>query len=122
MGQQIQLQKKILNGPHQRPPKQKMNHGPPISLQDRRKAQKLTQDNDQDDEKKTKQQKKAEYYKFYLDNAQKAIDLMIQQHKSVGSLARPGARNVGNIRGHSVSSQGRISLDDQGGQGFDRFG
>ena len=24
--------------------------------------------------------KKKEYYKFYLDNAQKAIDLMISQH------------------------------------------
>ena len=33
---------------------------------------------DGDDERKTKQQKKAEYYKFYLDNAQKAIDLMIE--------------------------------------------
>ena len=41
----------------------------------------------EDDDKKTKQQKKAEYYKFYLDNAQKAIDLMIEQHKSQAVLS-----------------------------------
>ena len=35
-----------------------------------------------------KKDKKADYYKFYLDNAQKAIDLMIEQHKSQGSLQR----------------------------------
>lgn len=45
-------------------------------MQERRKAQKLNE-SDLDDDKRTKQQKKAEYYKFYLDNAQKAIDLMI---------------------------------------------
>lgn len=41
---------------------------------------------DKEDERKSKQQRKAEYYKFYLDNAQKAIDLMIEQHKSAGNL------------------------------------
>ena len=30
------------------------------------------------EEKKTSQQKKDEYYKFYLENAQKAINLMIE--------------------------------------------
>jgi len=53
-----------------------MQFGPPITMQERRKAQKLNE-SDLDDDKRTKQQKKAEYYKFYLDNAQKAIDLMI---------------------------------------------
>lgn len=41
-----------------------------------------------DDDKQNPQQRKAEYYKFYLDNAQKAIDLMIEQHKSQGNLQK----------------------------------
>lgn len=70
------MQKKILNGPQNKSAKPKMQFGPPITMQERRKAQKLNE-SDLDDDKRTKQQKKAEYYKFYLDNAQKAIDLMI---------------------------------------------
>ena len=50
-------------------------------MNDRRRGYQ-TADGDQDEDRRGKQQKKAEYYKFYLENAQKAIDLMIEQHKS----------------------------------------
>ena len=80
-------------------------------MQERKKAQKMM-DGDLDDEKKTKQQKKAEYYKFYLDNAQKAIDMMIQQHKSSSNLTRQGIRSGSNGRGGaSMSSNGPLNTD-----------
>ena len=81
-------------------------------MQERKKTQKIL-DGELDDEKKSKQQKKAEYYKFYLDNAQKAIDMMIQQHKSASNLGRQGLRSGSNGRGGSVSSNGQAQALNQ---------
>ena len=79
----MNLQKKMLG--RTRLAKSRTVQGP--SLGNNRRGAGAQSDYEQDDDKKTKQQKKAEYYKFYLDNAQKAIDLMIEQHKSQGSLS-----------------------------------
>ena len=88
-GQQMQLQKKILGGPKST----RFGHGGgnagkprigagPNSVNDVRRRN-IGSDGpkhplNHDEEKKNSQKKKAEYYKFYLDNAQKAINMMIE--------------------------------------------
>lgn len=55
-----------------------MLHGAPVVTQERRKPAWRAGLPEQEDEKRgASNQRKAEYYKFYLDNAQKAINLMI---------------------------------------------
>lgn len=93
-GQQMQLQKKILGGPKStRFGGGKLRTGAgPNSVNDVRRRN-IDSDGpkhplNHDEEKKNSQKKKAEYYKFYLDNAQKAINMMIEQHKSAGNLSQ----------------------------------
>ena len=86
----MQLQKKILGGPNRqaRLAKSKTSAGAPILVQNRGNRARNVDDYKDTYGKEEKKNKKADYYKFYLDNAQKAIDLMIEQHKSKGSLQR----------------------------------
>ena len=100
----MQLQKKILGGPPSgiaskstrfggQGGNQRLYRGGPCSVNDIRRRNidhdgpKHPLNHDDDKLKKGSQQKKAEYYKFYLDNAQKAINMMIEQHKSAGNLS-----------------------------------
>ena len=91
IGQQQLLQKKILGGP--RLAKSKSTNYASFFRNDRRKgaAQQYASDTDlleDDKDNKSKASKQAEYYKFYLNNAQKAIDLMIEQHKSQSTFSQ----------------------------------
>ena len=89
----MQLQKKILSGPKSNRLSGKPRTGAgPNSVNDIRRRN-IDIDGpkhplNHDEEKKNSQKKKAEYYKFYLDNAQKAINMMIEQHKSAGNLSQ----------------------------------
>lgn len=93
-GKQMMLQKKILSGPKStRFSRQKSGYSGPNSVNDFRRRNAdydygMRHPLNNEDDKKNPQQKKAEYYKFYLDNAQKAIDMMIEQHKSQASLSQ----------------------------------
>ena len=72
--------------------------------------------NEDDDSKNVN---KSEYYKFYLNNAQKAINLMIAQHKSQSNLMKPMPSSKDGISRHHNfemgSSTGDLSYEGEAG-------
>ena len=91
----MQLKHKILSGPASNA--QSVNH------KDFKKKKA-----DEDDGKNVN---KADYYKFYLNNAQKAINLMIAQHKSQGNLMQPGSSSKDGVSRHHHFEMGSSAGD-----------
>ena len=71
------------------------------------------------DDEDGKNVNKSEYYKFYLNNAQKAINLMIAQHKSHGNLMQPMPSSKDGVSRHHNfevgSSTGNLSYEGEAG-------
>ena len=103
---QMQLQKKILSGPSTKASSVNRN---------KVQSQELNRKNGEDDDGKNVN--KSEYYKFYLNNAQKAINLMIAQHKSQGNLMQPIPSSQERISRHHNfeigSSTGDLSYEGE---------